>query len=288
MSASRRTSARVGRIAFVNCFPLYHHFEEELAARGHAAEVVMGDPAELNGMLVSGRLDVALPSSIEFARHADLLALLPGISISSFGAVDSIQLFSRVAPRDVTRVALTEKSATAVCLLKVLCKEWGIAPGFIPREGPLAHVLADSDGLLLIGDEALHVLRAGVYPHHLDLGEEWRCVTGLPMVYAVCAVRREFLAAQLAAVAAVGAALLASCNDCAAHPAETAAAAALVYDFNQSYLERYFDQLKFGFREEYRAGLAEFYRRAAAIDELGVVPDLDEALAWADARASAP
>ena len=28
---------RVGRIEFVNCFPLYHHFEEELETRGQSA-----------------------------------------------------------------------------------------------------------------------------------------------------------------------------------------------------------------------------------------------------------
>ena len=37
----------------------------------------------------------------------------------------------------------------------------------------------------------------------------------------------------------------------------------------------YFDKLKFGFTPEYRAGLQEFYRRAAAIGELARVPDLE-------------
>ncbi len=65
---------RVGRIEFVNCFPLYLHFEEELAARGVQADVVAGSPTELNRMLVDGSIDMALPSSIEFARnHACLL-----------------------------------------------------------------------------------------------------------------------------------------------------------------------------------------------------------------------
>ena len=34
----------------------------------------------------------------------------------------------------------------------------------------------------------------------------------------------------------------------------------------------YFDKLKFGFTAEYRAGLQEFYRRAAAIGELDARP----------------
>jgi chorismate dehydratase len=175
-------------------------------------------------------------------------------------------------------VALTEKSATSICLLKVLCREWGIEPEFAPRRGPLSEVLEDFDALLLIGDEALHLLRVEAYPHHFDLGAEWKSVTGLPMVYAVCAARREFVAARPAAAAAVGAALLASRDACAAEPAATAAAAAQVYDFSQRYLMEYFDKLKFGFTPEYRAGLQEFYRRAAAIDKLDDVPDLDAAV----------
>jgi chorismate dehydratase len=151
---------RVGRIEFVNCFPLYHHFERELAARGVAATIIEGYPSVLNDMLVHGAIDVALPSSIAFARDAAELALLPQVSISSFGAVDSVQLFTRVPLDDVRRIALTEKSATSICLLKVLCSEWGLEPEFAPRRGSLAEVLADFDGLLLIGDEALYVLRA--------------------------------------------------------------------------------------------------------------------------------
>ena len=162
---------RVGRIEFVNCFPLYHHFEEELEQRGLAATIVEGYPSQLNEMLVDDLIDVALPSSIAFARAAEQLVLLPDVSISAFGAVDSVQLFTRVPLRQVRRVALTEKSATSICLLKVLCREWGIEPEFVPRRGSLAEVLAEADGLLLIGDEALYVLRAEVYPFQYDLGE---------------------------------------------------------------------------------------------------------------------
>jgi chorismate dehydratase len=102
------------------------------------------------------------------------------------------------------------------------------------------------------------------------------------MVYAVCAARRDFAEARPEAAAAVGAALLASRDACAAAPEDTAAAAAQVYDFSQTYLMDYFDKLKFGFTPEYRAGLNEFYRRAAAIGELERVPDIDEAFVSTD------
>lgn len=267
---------RVGRIAFVNCFPLYLHFEEELAARGYTAEVVAGSPAELNRWLVEGRIDFALPSSIEFARHAQQLVLLEGLAIGSTGAVDSVQLFSSVPVQQSREVALTEKSATSVVLLKVLFEAWGLHPHLAPRLQPLSETLRRFDGLLLIGDEALQTLRAGVYPFHVDLGEAWHELTGLPMVFAVCVARREFCAAQPDAAAAVLAALAASRDRCAAHPHETAAAAALAYDFSQSYLLDYFDRLRYGFGPEHRRGLLEFYRRAVAVGELARVPDVPE------------
>ncbi len=267
---------RIGRIEFANCFPLYHHFEEELAERGFAASVVEGHPSALNELLVSGGIDATLSSSITFARNADELLLLPQVTISSFGAVDSIQLFTREPLPRVRRIALTEKSATSICLLKVLCAEWGITPEFVPRCGSLAEVLATCDGLLLIGDDALHVLRDEVYPHHCDLGAAWREITGLPMVYAVCIARRSFAEGRPAAAAAVGAALLASRDRCAARPQQTAAAAALQYNFTQRYLEEYFEKLEFTFASAYRDGLREFYRRAYAIGELERVPELFE------------
>lgn len=277
---------RVGRIEFVNCYPLYAHFEDELARRGVTADVVSGHPAALNQMLAAGEIDVALPSSIEFARHADDLVLLPRLSISALGAIDSIQLFAKVPIEQVRSIALTEKSASTVVLLKVLCSHWGITPTYAPRSGPLADALAGFDGLLLIGDEAVHILRAHVYPQHYDLGAVWREVTGLPMVYAVLAARRDFVAARPGDAAAVEAALIASKDRCAEEPEVTAAAAALQYDFSAAFLLDYFDRLKYGFGGDYRLGLEEFYRRAVAVGELSAAPDLAAAVET-DARRSA-
>jgi len=265
---------RVGRIEFVNCFPLYEHFEEEITWRGQRADIISGDPSTLNRMLIAGELDIALPSSIEFARHAEQLELLTGVTISSLGAVDSIQLFSKVPRERIETIALTPSSATSIALLRVLCRAWSVMPTFDAYDGHLHNALASNDALLLIGDEALKVLRADVYPYHYDLGAEWLTLTGLPMVYAVSAARKTFAAERPAAVAAVEAALVASRDRCAANPEETAAAAARHYDFDEKYLLHYFDQLKFGFAEEYRRGLTEFWRRAIAVGELDRVPML--------------
>ena len=58
-------------------------------------EEVVGVPTELNRQLIAGELDVAPISSIEYARNADTLRLLPRLCVSSEGAVESIQLISK-------------------------------------------------------------------------------------------------------------------------------------------------------------------------------------------------
>ncbi len=95
----RRPPVRVGRIEFVNCFPLYLHFEEELAARGFAAEIVAGTRRSSTRCWSAGRSTSPCRRRSNTRAHAAELVLLPGVSISSFGAVDSIQLFARVAAR---------------------------------------------------------------------------------------------------------------------------------------------------------------------------------------------
>ena len=91
---------RLGRISYVNMAPVFHRLTSEV-------EEVVGVPTELNRMVVAGELDVAPISSIEYARNADRLRLLPRLCVSSEGAVDSIQLVTRMPLANVRSVAVT-------------------------------------------------------------------------------------------------------------------------------------------------------------------------------------
>ncbi|HET8892888.1 MAG TPA: MqnA/MqnD/SBP family protein, partial [Gaiellaceae bacterium] len=79
---------KLGRISYVNMAPVFYRVDAEV-------EEVQGVPTELNAMLLDGELDTAPISSIEYARNADKLKLLPRLCVASEGAVDSIQLVSR-------------------------------------------------------------------------------------------------------------------------------------------------------------------------------------------------
>ena len=79
---------------------------------GEGLEQVSGVPTTLNRMLMAGEIDVAPISSIEYARHADTLRLLPRLCVSTEGAVDSIQLITRKPLEQVRSVAITPENAT--------------------------------------------------------------------------------------------------------------------------------------------------------------------------------
>src|SRR5207253_9485462 len=154
----------------VNMAPVFYRLQAEV-------EEIQGVPTDLNRRLVAGEIDLAPISSIEYARHADTLRILPRLCVSSEGAVDSIQLVSRVPLERVRTIAVTPESATSVVLTKVLLPE-------------AEHVALgeEADAKLLIGDAALKSAFEDPTPHH-DLGRLWLERTGLPMVFAVWACR---------------------------------------------------------------------------------------------------
>src|SRR6478735_12279810 len=80
---------RLGRISYVNMAPVFHRLTYDV-------EEVTGVPTQLNRMLLAGDIDVAPISSIEYARNAQRLRLMPRLCVSSEGAVDSIQLVTRI------------------------------------------------------------------------------------------------------------------------------------------------------------------------------------------------
>src|SRR5438132_12911037 len=104
---------KLGRISYVNMAPVFFRVDADV-------EEIQGVPTELNRRLIAGELDTAPISSIEYARHADTLRLLPRLCVSSEGAVDSIQLVSKLPLDSIRTVAVTPEPATSVVLTKVL------------------------------------------------------------------------------------------------------------------------------------------------------------------------
>ncbi len=250
----------MGRIVALNMYPIYHHLEQ---TPDPGLVFTDGLPAALNAAVLNGDLDVSAMSSIEYARNADQLELLPVASISAAGAVDSIQVFSRVPFDEIRSVAVTPHSATSVALLRILV---GPNVAFTPLIAPASQALTAHDAVLLIADEALHGLRDGLAPVHTDLGERWRDLTGLPMVFAVWAARHDVASReQLTHLTAL---LHEAQVRFAADPEVIVAAASERFPFPSDYIRGYFTRLGYGFGEAERAGLCRFFDLARDAGEL--------------------
>jgi chorismate dehydratase len=242
---------RLGRISYVNMAPVFYRLEAEV-------EEIQGVPTELNRRLLAGELDVAPISSIEYARNADRLRLLPRLCVSSEGAVDSIQLVSRKPLEHVRTVAVTPESATSVVLTKVLLPDADHVP-----------LGEEADAKLLIGDAALKSAFEDPTPHY-DLGRLWLERTGLPMVFAVWACP-EPLPPGLGELED---ALVASVRLARAEPERLAHEASERYGYPAGFLARYFEKLRYRFGPRERAGLMTFLELAHEAGELDEVPEL--------------
>jgi chorismate dehydratase len=256
---------RVGWVDFVNVLPL-----APALATVKDIEVVRGVPTQLNAWLNSGAIDVAPISSVEYARHESEYEYLPGLSISSDGPTRSVLVSSQVdgirRPSSETggtgvRVHLTPASATSVVLLKILAQfAW-----------PKSHLSFTSDAQsarawLQIGDEALREHLFPTRPYHVDLGEAWLAMTGLPMVFALfCARKDAFADSRAETLAALHAALRISAND----PDRQAAAeqAATQLSLPLAGVREYLDGLSYDLSPRHEQGLATFYDLAERIGE---------------------
>lgn len=242
---------KLGRISYVNMAPVFYRLEAEV-------EEVTGVPTDLNRRLVDREIDVAPISSIEYARNADTLRLLPRLCVSSEGAVDSIQLVSKVPLERVRSVAVTPESATSVVLTKVLLPE--------ASQVPLGE---EADAKLLIGDAALKSAFEDPTPHH-DLGRLWLERTGLPMVFAVWACPEPLADGLLE----LEDALVSSVRLARAEPERLAYDSSERYGYPAGFLARYFEKLRYSFGPRERAGLLTFLEMARDVGELDRVPEL--------------
>jgi chorismate dehydratase len=242
---------RLGRISYANMAPVFYKVEADV-------EEVTGVPTELNRMLLDGELDIAPISSIEYARNATRLRILPRLCVSSEGAVDSIQLVTRMQFNQVRTVAVTPESATSVVLTRILLPKAEILP-----------LGMEADAKLLIGDAALHSAYEDPTPH-FDLGRLWLEKTGLPMVFAVWAAP-EPVAEGLVELEH---ALVASVRLARSEPELLARKASELYGYPAGFLARYFEKLRYSFGPRERAGLYTFLEMARDAGELEHVPEL--------------
>jgi len=252
---------RLGAVSYLNTKPLVHGLD----AYPDQFDVRFDVPAKCAELLHEGRVDLGLIPAIEYLRGD--YSIVPDISIASDGDVATVAIFSRQPIGSVKTLALDLSSRTSVALTRVLCaKRWDIAPKFTPAEPNLEAMLAKADAALVIGDPAfdIDVARHGVTK--IDLGAEWKALTGLPFVYAMwvgrpgAASAEQCRALQAARDRGV-ASLTAIARDVSGGNA----------DLERRSLHYLRDNLKYGLGDTAQAGLRKFHELAA---EIAVVPEL--------------
>lgn len=252
---------RLGAVSYLNTKPLV----EGLDQHPDLFTIRFDVPAECAALLHEGRIDLGLIPAIEYLRGD--YRIVPGVAIGSDGPIASVALFSRVPVDRIRTLALDVSSRTSVALTRILCaRRWNIAPKLIPGEPNLRAMLARADAALLIGDPALKTDAAEAGLLKIDLGTEWKALTGLPFVYAMWSGREravqsrhitELQAARDRGVAAVAAIARRAANG------DVASEGRLLH-----YLR---DNLKYPLGPREIAGLRRFLEFVA---EMGLAPGL--------------
>jgi len=255
------TPLRLGAVSYLNTKPLVYGLD----ASPDQFDVRFDVPAKCAALLHEGRVDLGLIPAVEYLRGE--YVIVPDVAIASDGEIASVAVFTRVPIDQVKTLALDISSRTSVALTRILCaKQWGIAPSFTPADPDLETMLARADAALMIGDPALRIDPVRHHATKIDLGSEWRVLTGLPFVYAMWTGRAG------AASAGQCRALQAARDRGIAHLADIARDAGAGDQARETQALHYLrDNLKYGLGEREAQGLRRFHELAA---EIGLVPAL--------------
>ncbi len=197
---------RLGRIAYLNVWPLYEALIRAFP-EGPDITYVPGHPSELNHALASGAIDAAPASAFAYLSNPGAFRLLPDLCIrAADGPIQSVLLLSPVPlaelPEHLARtndpVLLSGASASSNALLRVL---WRLAWKFPePRfeKVPPGTGFESGRPFVEIGDLALgRYLDPPAGWHVTDLGQAWLDFAGTPFVFALWIVRDGLAAGRV-------------------------------------------------------------------------------------------
>ncbi|MBU0740946.1 menaquinone biosynthesis protein [bacterium] len=186
---------RIATVPYLAARPLVDALDELAPER---VRVISAVPSVLPELLHADEADAALIPVVECWRGAGD-GIVPGVGIATGRRVDSVKLFSRVAPTRIRHVAVDRGSRTSVALLRILFADlYDVQPDFKVLEPRVDTLLDDHEAALVIGDrgfaaEGRFRAEGREDVHIVDLGETWRQMTGLPFVFAVWALGRRFV-----------------------------------------------------------------------------------------------
>ncbi len=178
---------KIGAVPYLNGKPLVHGLDCE-----PGVELITDVPSRLAQLLRDREIAVGLLSVFACFQNPRL-QMVRGICIGCDGPSESVKIFLRKPVDQLRTVALDTSSLTSVNLARIILSErYHIAPDFVDMKPNLDAMLDRCDAAVTIGDITM-TAPTGRWPM-LDLGEEWKHLTGLPFVFAVWAVNPEMAA----------------------------------------------------------------------------------------------
>ncbi|MFG0328734.1 MAG: menaquinone biosynthetic enzyme MqnA/MqnD family protein [Phycisphaerales bacterium] len=204
MTGTTTARWRIGVVSYVNTLPLVDGLD-----RLRELEMLAAPPSALIEQLLDGRVDLALCSIIDYQRSPKPLQIVPAGLLGCDGSTMTVRLFSHSPIERISRVCCDVESHTSVTLLRILLHELhGVKPELVDFDARDRRVRETDErvewpeAMLLIGDKVVTDSTPAIrYPYQLDLGAEWKELTGLPFVFA------SWLAPADAEVSALGAVL---------------------------------------------------------------------------------
>jgi chorismate dehydratase len=252
-------------VSYLNTVPLVWGLQHSRGL-GDAFDLGFALPSECADQLASGRADIGIVPVIEMARQG--LDYFPGTGIACHGPVRSILLISKVPFKEIRTLATDSGSRTSAMLSQViLAEKFGVRPQVFSHPANLAEMLERADAALLIGDAALRVDPATLPFETLDLGSEWVAMTGLPMVFAVWAGRRDWMSRKEIIHEAHGQVFLESLRYGFAHMDDIIAAEAPARQFSPDVVRRYLTgHIVFELGEKDYEGMRLYIKHALRLD----------------------
>ncbi len=183
---------KLGSVSFLNAQPLTYAIENNLIE--HEFDLIQTPPSELSLRLHKKEIDLGLIPVAELLKRIEYY-VVPDISISSFGKVDSVIVIAKKDIKELSKVAVDKRSQSSTALLRIVMQIfYGTNAEYIPTDIDKDDFLDGVDGAMLIGDSGLKKFYdMNTQYKTYDLGEIWTQEMGLPFVYAVFAGHKDVI-----------------------------------------------------------------------------------------------
>ncbi len=258
----------LGTVPYLNVQPMIWAINTGIV--GKNVSIIPQVPRQLAAELYLGHYDTAIVPVFEYFRRPDHYSYINGPVIATRDAVLSVMLYSSEPLPKLHTVYLDASSLTSVHLFQVLAAEGGYNLEFIDTSTkPVPRPLPPGTGWVVIGDPAIAELSQ--HPCQVDLGSEWKKLTGLPFVFAAWLVPKQVKDKPLTRL--LNDALLAGLTNLDQVANETAGQ----FNVSPDFALRYFSEnIQYHLGDEELAGWKEFARLCYKHRLIEKVPDFRE------------